>query len=370
MSRAHYIGPRDVDPEVDLKVRSEARGEELADDDSAPQDAVAAEPAYFTVGPEHDGWRLDRALAAVVPSVSRGRIQGWIEQDGARINARTARARDRVHAGDRIDLDMQQPVEALAFEPEPMALQIVYEDELLIVIDKPAGLVVHPGAGNWSGTLLNGLLAHRTSLSTVPRAGIVHRLDAGTSGLMVVAKSVSAQVDLVRQLQQRQVVREYWAVATGIAPSAGTIDAALSRDPRNRLRFSVSASANARNARTHFRRIAVFEPTGGQAGVALSWLACRLETGRTHQIRVHLESIGHPLLGDPLYSRRRPASAAAAHRLNRQALHACRLSLWHPGRAITMTWFRPPPEDLQALMRAVGFAPDRPIDVFEAGPAQ
>jgi len=373
MRRAHYIGTCEFDPDSDAGVdafgRPDGAVEDPPQDDSDPQDPAPG-AAHFTIEPGHDGWRLDRALAAALPSVSRTRIQGWIEQGGARINARPARARDRVSAGDRIDIDVQQPAQSSAFAPEPIALPIVYEDEWLLVIDKPAGLVVHPGAGNWSGTLLNGLLAHQPSLSMVPRAGIVHRLDAGTSGLMVVAKSVSAQVDLVRQLQQRQVVREYWALAAGVAPGAGTIDAALSRDPRNRLRFKVSASANARDARTHFRRIAVSEPAAGQVGVALSWLACRLETGRTHQIRVHLESIGHPLLGDPLYSRRRPAVAGVAQRLKRQALHACRLSLRHPGRASTMTWFRPPPEDMREVMRQVGFAPDRPVDVFDAGAAR
>jgi 23S rRNA pseudouridine1911/1915/1917 synthase len=273
-----------------------------------------------------------------------------------------------VAAGDQVEVDPQEPAEAAAFRPEPMELPIVYEDDLLIVIDKPAGLVVHPGAGNWSGTLLNGLLAHQSDLSVVPRAGIVHRLDAGTSGLMVVARTLPAQLELVRQLQQRSVVREYWAVVTGVAPAGGIIDAALARDPRNRLRFHISRRAEARAARTHYRRIATSGPASGNAGIALTWLACRLDTGRTHQIRVHLESIGHPLLGDPVYSKRRPAVGGIAANLERQALHACRLSLRHPGHGRTMTWFRPPPADLAALMRAVGFEPGRPVDAFEALP--
>ena len=318
----------------------------------------------------HGGWRLDRAIAAVLPSVSRSRIQGWIEGGGARINSQAARARDRVAAGDEVEVDVRESAEAAAFKPEPMPLPIVFEDESLIVIDKPAGLIVHPGAGNWSGTLLNGLLAHDPRLAAVPRAGIVHRLDAGTSGLMVVARTCAAQLDLVRQLQQRTVLREYWALVTGTAPRAGTIDAALSRDPRNPLRFRVSAHAQARPARTHFRRIAVSEPGAGGAGVALSWLACRLDTGRTHQIRVHLESIGHPLVGDPLYSRGRPALGGAAASLARQALHACRLSLTHPARQQTMAWFRPPPDDLRALMRSLGFDPQQPVEAFDPDPAR
>jgi 23S rRNA pseudouridine1911/1915/1917 synthase len=337
---------------------------DIADDDPDATDLPCAEQVGFTVGAEHAGWRVDRAIAANLPSVSRSRIQGWIELGGARINSSVARARDRVAAGDRVQIEVQPPPQAEAFKPEPMELPIVYEDEHLIVIDKPPGLVVHPGAGNWSGTLLNGLLAHQPALSVVPRAGIVHRLDAGTSGLMVVAKTLPAQLDLTRQLLQRSVVREYWAIATGIAPPAGTIEAALSRDPRNPLRFRVSMRADARAARTRYRRIAVSDRAADQVGVSLSWLACRLDTGRTHQIRVHLESIGHPLVGDPLYSKHRPAVGGAALSLKRQALHACRLTLRHPGQDRAMTWFRPPPDDLGSLMRSVGFDPDRPVDVF------
>jgi 23S rRNA pseudouridine1911/1915/1917 synthase len=357
------IGPRDY---IDQPAGSVLPLEE--EDDSDTFVLHPGGPLQLTVTPEQGGWRLDRAIAANLPAVSRTRIQGWIEQGGARINASVARARDRVAAGDRVEIEVQEPAEAAAFKPEAMPLPIVFEDELLIVIAKPAGLVVHPGAGNWSGTLLNGLLAHHPALATVPRAGIVHRLDAGTSGLMVVAKTLEAQLDLTRQLQQRSVVREYWAVVTGLAPISGTIDAALSRDPRNPLRFRTSQRAGARAARTHYRRIAASERSAGQVGVALSWLACRLETGRTHQIRVHLESIGHPLLADPMYSKRRPPTGGVALALRRQALHACRLSLRHPRHGGTIAWFCPPPADLRDLMRAVGFAPDQAVDAF--GPRQ
>ncbi len=360
MGRRHYI---DRDEEARIPV------EQIPDEESDATDPAAAGPTSFTVAPEHGGWRLDRTVAANLPSISRSRIQSWIEQGAARINSQPARTRDRVRAGDRIEIELQPSLEELAFKAEPIELPIVYEDDMLLVLDKPAGLVVHPGAGNWSGTLLNGLLAHQPSLSTVPRAGIVHRLDAGTSGLMVVAKTLFAQLDLVRQLQQRSVLREYWAVVTGVAPSSGTIEAALSRDPRNRFRFHVSARADARFARTRFRRIAVSQASASGAGAALSWLACRLDTGRTHQIRVHLESIGHPLLGDPLYARRRPLLAGIALGLQRQALHACRLSLMHPTRLRKMSWFRPPPQDLRTLMQALGFDPDHAADVFDPDPA-
>jgi 23S rRNA pseudouridine1911/1915/1917 synthase len=328
---------------------------------------TAAGSARFTVTAEHNGWRLDRVIAAHLPSVSRSRIQTWIEGGGARINASGGRARDRVYQGDLVEIELQEPPELAAFTAEPMDLQIVHEDDALMVVDKPPGLVVHPGAGNWSGTLLNGLLAHEAGLSAVPRAGIVHRLDAGTSGLMVVAKTRAVQLDLVRQLQQRQVVREYWAVVTGVAPGASVIDAALARDPRNPLRFRVSARSDARQARTHVCRIAVSQSALAQVGTSLSWLACRLDTGRTHQIRVHLESIGHPLLGDPVYSKHRPVVRGVALALTRQALHACRLSFRHPTSGQAMSWFRAPPEDLGALMRSVGFEAQRPVDAFDPG---
>jgi 23S rRNA pseudouridine1911/1915/1917 synthase len=356
MVRSHYI---------DRLGEGQSPVEEAADDEADQPDRLPAGPARFTVQARHGGWRLDRAIAAMLPSVSRSRIQGWIEQGGARINSQAARARDRVAAGDEVEVEVQESAEAAAFRPEPMRLPIVFEDESLIVIDKPPGLIVHPGAGNWSGTLLNGLLAHDASLAGVPRAGIVHRLDAGTSGLMVVARTCAAQLDLVRQLQKRTVVREYWAIVAGAAPRAGTIEAALARDPRNPLRFRVSAAAQARAARTHFRRIAASDCAAGGVGVALSWLACRLDTGRTHQIRVHLESIGHPLVGDALYSKRRPPLAGPALRLQRQALHACRLSFVHPASRRTVAWFSAPPEDLSVLMRSVGFDPLQPLAAFD-----
>ena len=369
MGQRHYIG-RSAGPEIPAEAVDET-DPEIGDADVGDADLlkpVPPGPVQFTVAAEHGGWRLDRAIAARLPSISRGRIQLWIEQGGARINSVAARARDRVAAGDRVEVQAQEPAEAAAFKPEPMDLAIVYEDDALIVIDKPAGLVVHPGAGNWSGTLLNGLLAHRADLSAVPRAGIVHRLDAGTSGLMVVARTLAAQLDLVRQLQRREVVREYWAIVTGVAPASGVIDAALARDPRNPVRFRVSRRADARAARTRYRRIGVSDPAAGHVGIALSWLACRLETGRTHQIRVHLESIGHPLAGDAVYTRHRPPVGGVAGQLKRQALHACRLSLRHPERHRVMTWFRPPPEDLAGLMRAVGFDPSRPVQAFDSEP--
>ena len=306
------------------------------------------------------GLRLDKFLALRRPEVSRSRVQRWIEGGAVTRNGAPARARDAVQAGDAIALAEVVDPEDSAYAPEAMPIPVVWEDDSILVLDKPAGLVVHPGAGNWSGTLLNGLLAYDPALARVPRAGIVHRLDAGTSGLMVVARTIAAQTDLVRQLQERTVLREYWALVAGETPPSGTIDAALARDPRNPLRFRVSESAHARPARTRFRRIRTWtlESTGSHGSshgsCHVSWVACRLETGRTHQIRVHMESIGHPLLGDPVYRRHLPATLNGQSWLGHQALHACRLALVHPRRRETMEWFAPPPPDLRELMRSLG----------------
>jgi len=328
--------------------------------DEAPAPRLAVSAAL-------SGQRIDKALALLLPGVSRSRIRQWIDASAVRVNGIVPRPRDAVVEGDVIDVAPPPAPDALAFAPQPMALDIVHADDAIIVLDKPPGLVVHPGAGNWSGTLLNGLLAYDTSLAHVPRAGIVHRLDADTSGLMVVARTLAAQTDLVRQLQAHRVMREYWAIVVGAAPLAGTIDAPIARDPRNPLKFKVSQAPAARQARTRLRRIECVD-----AGrVPLSWIACRLETGRTHQIRVHLESIGHPLVGDPTYRRGRPEAAGTGEEamtwshFPRQALHACRLGIMHPVRGEPMTWFRPPPPDMQALMRASGFGRcDRPREVF------
>jgi 23S rRNA pseudouridine1911/1915/1917 synthase len=302
------------------------------------------------------GQRLDKALALLLPEVSRSRLQQWIEDGAVRVDGAAARVRQTLAGGERIDVVPPPSPVQLAMRPEPIALDVVFEDGHIAVLDKPPGLVVHPAAGNWSGTLANGLLARFPQTAALPRAGIVHCLDADTSGLMVVALTLQAHTDLVRQLQARTVMREYWAIVTGEAPPATTVDAALARDPRNPLRFAVSRSARAKPARTHLRRV----QTVGSGRAALSWVACRLDTGRTHQIRVHLESIGHPLVGDPVYRRGRPGGAKPGEAppwqaFGRQALHACRLALVHPSLRTTMTWFRAPPADMRTLMRASGF---------------
>jgi len=327
---------------------------------AAPDGAVAVH--RLQVGVDGNGARLDRYLAIQLPRISRTRIQRWIVDDAVRLNGAAARSRALVYEGDHIEVVERAAPEASAYGPEPVEFRVVYEDDTILVIDKPPGLVVHPGAGNWSGTLLNGLLAFDPRLARVPRAGIVHRLDAGTSGLLVVARSPEAQFELVRQLAARSVVREYWALVAGETAAEQTIDAAIDRDRRDPLRFRVSRSAAARAARTFVRRRALWD-AGAAAGTApapagrpvpVSWVVCRLDTGRTHQIRVHMESIGHPLIGDPVYRRHLPAALVNTPLLGRPALHACRLELVHPERREIMGWGCAPPPDMAGLMRRLG----------------
>lgn len=330
-------------------------------------DADAGELALrFSVEARHAATRLDKALAELMPDVSRSRLQQWVADGAVRVNGATVRQRHELVLGDLIEIEPQPAPDAKAYAPEPMPLAIVHEDSDILVVDKPAGLVVHPATGHWSGTLLNGLLAHSPQLVDVPRAGIVHRLDADTSGLMVVAKTLGAQAHLVRQLQERSVTREYWAVVLGVPTPTGIVEAPIGRDPRNPLRFRVSHGTGAKPARTRFAVVAT-----AQEGIArLSWVACRLDTGRTHQIRVHMEHIGHPLVGDPVYRRGLPGREGdprAWRGFARQALHASRLGLIHPGTGRAMTWFRAPPADLADLMARLGFGPlDAPSRVFEA----
>lgn len=345
----------------------EYSGQPVRPQDDAAEDAEAADGplATFTVSTAEHGERLDKTLAARLPRLSRSRLQDWIEQGAVQVDGQPAqRARQPVLIGQQVVVHAVPAPEDQAFAPEPMDLAIVHEDTDLIVLDKPAGLVVHPAAGHWSGTLLNGLLAHDPGLAALPRAGIVHRLDADTSGLMVVARNLLAQTDLVRQLQARSVTREYWAVVRGRPPERLSIEGAIERDPRNPLRFRVGQGPTAKSARTHVARLGVAKTTAGE----LSWVACKLETGRTHQIRVHLESLGLPLVGDPVYRGRPPhprPGEAPWTRFARQALHACRLGLLHPATGSALEWFRPPPADMSELMHELGFGPlDRPSGVF------
>ncbi|MFC5428128.1 RluA family pseudouridine synthase [Paraburkholderia denitrificans] len=311
-------------------------------------------PRRAQVPDELAGERLDKVLAKVFPEFSRSRLQGWIEAQRVRVDGAPAKVRQPVPLGATIELVPDLLPEQLAFTPEPVPLDVVYEDDAIVVINKPAGIVVHPAAGNWSGTILNGLL-HRYGdrAAGLPRAGIVHRLDKETSGLMVVARTLEAQTDLVRQLQARTVKRRYLALVWGNMPDEGTIDAPIGRDPRERTRMAVVAGSTGKPARTHFRRV----DTTLWHGQPVSAIHCDLETGRTHQIRVHCAHIGHPLLGDPVYGRARGRRSVAAlpDGFARQALHAWRLGLIHPVTGRAMQWRADVPDDMDALIAALGF---------------
>ncbi len=295
---------------------------------------------------ELEGQRLDQAAVALFGDFSRARLQHWIGAGDLRVDGTARRSKDRLAGGEWLCLDtLLEP--AGDWVEQAVPLRVVYEDAELLVIDKPAGLVVHPGAGNRDGTLLNGLLRHCPELRALPRAGIVHRLDKDTTGLLVIARTLRAHADLVAQLRERTVSRDYDALVRGLVISGGTVDAPLGRHPTARTRMAVVAGG--REAVTHYR-VAQRLPRH-------SLLRVSLETGRTHQIRVHMAHIGNPVVGDPLYGGRLqlpagtgPACAAALTAFRRQALHASRLSLRHPATGATMTWEAPLPADFAALL--------------------
>ncbi len=301
-------------------------------------DATFAAAMSATVPHEMGGLRLDQALARLFPQYSRNRLQAWLESGNIRIEGRPAplQRREQVSGGERIQLQPPALTGVAGPQAQKMPLNIVHEDAELIVIDKPAGLVVHPGAGQPDRTLLNALLAHSPLLAGVPRAGIVHRLDKDTSGLLVVAKTVEAQASLVKQLADRSMRRVYLAVVQGDPPASGAIDAPVGRDARSRVRMAVTHRG--KPARTAYRVLERF----GEAAL----VECRLETGRTHQIRVHFQHIRHPLVGDTVYRRGTRRGIA----FPRQALHATELSLVHPRTGEVMTWKAPPPRDFQRLL--------------------
>jgi len=286
-------------------------------------------------------------LSRYLPDFSRSRLQQWIEEGHVTVDGKTARAKSTMFGDEQVLVHPQAAADAHAYEPEAMALDIVHEDPAIMVLNKPAGLVVHPGAGNWSGTLQNGLLHYHPPIADVPRAGIVHRLDKDTSGLMVVAKTMQAQTDLVRQLQARTVHRVYLALVWGTPQSGGKVDAAIGRHPRERIKMSVQNNLTAKPAVTHFRRLA----TGLLERKPVSLLRCELETGRTHQIRVHMQSLGFALVGDALYGKPHLVPV-----FGRQALHAYRLGLVHPDSRKECAWQAPLPEDMTALLARAGIA--------------
>jgi 23S rRNA pseudouridine1911/1915/1917 synthase len=296
--------------------------------------APAASTHTLTLPPDTAGARFDAALAQALPQYSRSRLRQWIDAGQVTADGQPADPTRRVRGGEVVVVQAVPDADEAGFAPEAIGLPVVFEDDALIVIDKPAGLVVHPGAGNRAGTLANALLHYAPELAAVPRAGIVHRLDKDTSGLMVVARTLAAQTDLVRQLQARTVSREYLALAAGDLARGGTIDAPIGRHPTKRTTMAVVATG--KPARTHFDVVERF----GNATL----VRCRLETGRTHQIRVHLASLGHPLVGDPAYGRRHAIA------FPRQALHARRLALIHPVTRAECAWESPLPGDFAALL--------------------
>ncbi|WP_367577750.1 23S rRNA pseudouridine(1911/1915/1917) synthase RluD [Snodgrassella alvi] len=315
--------------------------------DDLPFAADEAAQSYknWTVPNDLAGLRLDAALAKLAPEFSRSRLTVWIRENHVTVNGHIVPPKYKLIGGETIQAAIQQDESQLAFTPEAMTLDIIYEDDSVLVLNKPAGLVVHPAAGNWQGTLLNGLLAYCPALAQVPRAGIVHRLDKDTSGLMVVAKTVPAQTHLVRQLQARTVKRTYRAVADGIVPYDGKIETLIGRDPHNRTRMAV-VPFGGKEAITHVKVLERYAD--------FSYIECQLETGRTHQIRVHMKAAGHPLAGDPLYGNpRHPATTeakAAIKAMARQALHAYRLSFIHPQTQEKVQFEASLPEDIYHLL--------------------
>ncbi|WP_455487526.1 23S rRNA pseudouridine(1911/1915/1917) synthase RluD [Haemophilus sp.] len=310
-----------------------------------PQITLSAE-----VQPEQMGQRLDQTLAELFPEYSRSRLKTWIEADLVKLNDRiTNIPREKVLGGEKIEITVEVEDET-RFEPENIPLNIVYEDDDIIVINKPKDLVVHPGAGNPNGTVLNALLYHYPPIAEVPRAGIVHRLDKDTTGLMVVAKTIPAQTKLVRDLQKRKITREYEAVASGIMTKGGTVDQPMARHATKRTLMAVHPMG--KPAVTHYRIMENYRN--------YTRLRLRLETGRTHQIRVHMAHIAHPLLGDQTYGGRpRPPKNASEdfmevlRNFKRQALHAVMLRLAHPITGETMEWYAPLPDDFVELLNAL-----------------
>ncbi|VAW78202.1 Ribosomal large subunit pseudouridine synthase D [hydrothermal vent metagenome] len=295
------------------------------------------------------GRRLDQVLAELFPQYSRSRLQQWTKQGKVLLDGKSATVRQRVLGGETVEVRAELQEEGVV-EPQAIALDIVYQDEQVLVINKPAGLVVHPAVGNRSGTLQNGLLYLYPDLATVPRAGIVHRLDKDTSGLMVVARTLVAHTSLVGQLQAHSVSREYLALVHTVLTAGGTVDAPIGRHPKDRLRMAVVESG--RPAISHYRVLERF--------AAHTLVQVRLETGRTHQIRVHMAHIHCPLVGDPVYGGRpripRGASEQlreALHGFRRQALHARRLAFLHPGSGERVSWEAEPPEDFSTLLDVV-----------------
>ena len=299
----------------------------------------------LTIPVDYVGLRLDQAIAKLLPNWSRARLQTWIIEQRVLLDGQATTVKQKVWGNEHIQIVPHEVVTESTYSAEDINLDIVFEDETIIVINKPAGLVVHPGNGNWHGTMLNALLHHAPQLANISRAGIVHRLDKETSGLLVVAKTIEAQTSLVRQLQQHTVKRDYMALVLGEVASSGSVDAAIGRHPTQRTKMAITVKG--KPARTHYQPIEYFE------GCTL--LKCSLETGRTHQIRVHMLKIGHPLVGDPVYGgkprKTQPIVGQLLIHFSRQALHAQKLALTHPNSKQVMQWEVLPPADMAQLLQ-------------------
>lgn len=303
--------------------------------------------ASAIVAPEQHGLRLDQAAAELFPDYSRSRLQDWIRSGALSCDGKQVRPRDKVREGAVLELAAELEAE-VSWQAEPISLEVIYEDADILVINKPAGLVVHPAAGHRSGTLVNALLSHYPDLVNIPRAGVVHRLDKDTTGLMVVARTLTAHADLVRQLSERTVKREYMAVCIGAMTGGGRIDVPLGRHPRDRKKMAVVATGG-KEAITHYR---VAERFANHTCISV-----RLETGRTHQIRVHMAHQHYPLIGDPTYGGRPRIPRGAEQPLidglrgfSRQALHARALGLIHPQHQELCEWEVPLPADMEELL--------------------
>ena len=303
----------------------------------------------FHIEKRHTGDRLDHALQQLLPEYSRSRIQQWIQQGFVQLNQQVCKPRQKVYSGDQVDLDVPEQA-VISDKPQEIEFDVLHEDEDIFVINKPAGLVVHPAAGHWDGTLVNGLLARDPRLQQLPRAGIVHRLDKDTTGVMVVARNLCAHNWLVEQLQARLVKREYVAIVRGVVTAGRSIETEMGRHPQNRKKMAVVKDG--KNAITHFQVVRKFDHH--------SLISVQLETGRTHQIRVHMAHLQYPLLGDSVYGGRArlPAGVDASlttiiQEFRHQALHAQRLSFEHPGSHETVSYEAPAPLDFAALLEAL-----------------
>ena len=316
--------------------------------DSPPQ--AKAKTVTLKVPISLSGSRLDQVLAQMLPQYSRSRLAGLAKDGFVSVDGKSMPSKTKLFGGEAITVTLVPRDDEIAFLPEHIALNVLFEDDAVMVIDKPAGLVVHPGAGNWSGTLLNGLLFRNPGVANVPRAGIVHRLDKETSGVMVVAKTEAAQLSLVRQLQARTVKRIYVALVRGHAPQEGAVDKPIGRHPHHRTKMAaVEEEQGGKSAVTHYRVL--------QRMRHHSLIECRLETGRTHQIRVHMQSIGFPIEGDTVYNPGTTGVDAEMREVfktfGRQALHARELTFDHPLHGDSVTFEAAIPDDMRALIAFV-----------------